>query len=237
LRREEVAALANVSETWYARLEAGRDINVSDEILDSIADVLRLNRDERAYLFMLARPAERVTPVQARPDLPSAVLTTLDELPFSPAVLYGPRWDVLAQNSAYVAVFGDIWNVPIARGNAVRLIFLDPDRRALFPDWESIARTMLDMFRVSAARYPADQAFTSVIDDLSAESAEFAAWWQHHDVQQRVIGEKRIHHPVAGALTLNHVAFALAEWPDLYMIVYTAERSSESERRLRTLLS
>ena len=36
LKREEVAQLANVSLTWYTWLEQGRDIKVSDQVLESV---------------------------------------------------------------------------------------------------------------------------------------------------------------------------------------------------------
>jgi len=55
LRREEVAELADMSDTWYARFEAGR-ARLSLPALARIADVLRLQPDERAQLFALARP-------------------------------------------------------------------------------------------------------------------------------------------------------------------------------------
>ena len=44
LRREEVAALAGVSVDYYSRLEQGRHLNVSDEVLDAVARALRLDK-------------------------------------------------------------------------------------------------------------------------------------------------------------------------------------------------
>lgn len=58
LRREEVAALAGISLPWYTSLEQGRDINVSDQVLDSLARVFRLDRDERNHLHFLANPRQ-----------------------------------------------------------------------------------------------------------------------------------------------------------------------------------
>ncbi|WP_131808439.1 helix-turn-helix domain-containing protein, partial [Mycolicibacterium phlei] len=55
LRREEVAQLAGVSVDYYTRLEQGRHLNVSDEVLDAVARALRLDDVERAYLFEIAR--------------------------------------------------------------------------------------------------------------------------------------------------------------------------------------
>ena len=55
LRREEVAALAGISLTWYTWLEQGRAIHVSSETLERLAQVLQLTAEERAYLLMLGK--------------------------------------------------------------------------------------------------------------------------------------------------------------------------------------
>src|SRR3954453_22079921 len=55
LRREEVAERAAISVSWYTWLEQGRDIHVSEVILDSIAECLQLDVAQREYLHNLAR--------------------------------------------------------------------------------------------------------------------------------------------------------------------------------------
>src|SRR5215475_12490814 len=59
LRREDVAALAGLSATWYTWLEQGRDVRASDRVLENLSRVLRMSPEERDYLFLLAqhRPA------------------------------------------------------------------------------------------------------------------------------------------------------------------------------------
>ncbi len=54
LRRGEVALLAGVTPEWYSRLEQGRDIHVSVQLLESLVSVLQLETDERTHLFLLA---------------------------------------------------------------------------------------------------------------------------------------------------------------------------------------
>lgn len=54
LRREEVADLAHISTVWYTLLETGRDIRVSPRMLDRLSAALRLDEQEKAYLFSLA---------------------------------------------------------------------------------------------------------------------------------------------------------------------------------------
>src|SRR5579864_5416501 len=55
LRREELAQLVGVGVSWYTWLEQGRDIQVSDQVLERLADILQLNEEERSHLFVLAR--------------------------------------------------------------------------------------------------------------------------------------------------------------------------------------
>src|SRR5580704_13329335 len=55
LRREEVAEMARISPTWYARLEQGKEVTPSGAALGRVAEVLRLAPAERAYLFEVAR--------------------------------------------------------------------------------------------------------------------------------------------------------------------------------------
>ena len=81
LRREEVAAIAGVSTTWYTWLEQGREIKMSVQVLDRIALALQLNEDERQYLFMLAleQPAP-TTFVDKIPTVSPALSRILTEL-------------------------------------------------------------------------------------------------------------------------------------------------------------
>ena len=97
LRREDVAALAGVSVTWYTWLEQGRKIQVSADVLERVCTTLRMTADEREYLFAL---------VQHRPAPPAAGCATevsptlarmLDALGV-PALVMTARWDVIAWN-------------------------------------------------------------------------------------------------------------------------------------------
>ncbi len=54
LRREEVAMLAGMSVTYYARLEQGQHVNASDAIINSLAQALALTEVERKHLSDLS---------------------------------------------------------------------------------------------------------------------------------------------------------------------------------------
>lgn len=54
LHREEFASLAGISVDYIARLEQGRAVNPSSQVVEAIARALRLSGEERAHLFRLA---------------------------------------------------------------------------------------------------------------------------------------------------------------------------------------
>jgi transcriptional regulator with XRE-family HTH domain len=101
LRREELAALAGVSASWYTRLERGDATGVSAEVLDAISSTLRLDDVERAHLFDLARMTQggirrqhrrRTTAPRVRPVLQQI----LDQMTELPAAVQNERHDVIA---------------------------------------------------------------------------------------------------------------------------------------------
>src|SRR5712691_6576284 len=74
LRREEVAQLAAISTDYYTRLEQGR-ISPSAPVLASLARVLRLDDDQRTYMYELAG-----TPAKSRRRAPQKVKPYLQRL-------------------------------------------------------------------------------------------------------------------------------------------------------------
>ncbi|MBT2650115.1 helix-turn-helix domain-containing protein [Bacillus sp. ISL-34] len=54
LTQEDVAEAANISVKWYLQLESGLGINVSPDVLERVAQALKLNQIETSYLFQLA---------------------------------------------------------------------------------------------------------------------------------------------------------------------------------------
>src|SRR6266513_4366681 len=67
LRREEVAQLAAISTDYYTRLEQGR-ISASATVLASLARVLRLDDDQRTYLYGLAGKNPTTKPRRRSPQ-------------------------------------------------------------------------------------------------------------------------------------------------------------------------
>lgn len=235
LRREEVAQRASVSATWYTWLEQGRGGAPSADVLDRIARAMMLTDVEREHLFLLGlgRPPE----VQYRaPDgISPRLQRVLDTLDHSPAFIRTATWDVIAWNRAAAVVMTDYSTLPDGQRNVLRLMFRDSRVRAAQPDWASVARYVVASFRADVARAGAARNVQSLVDELCATSAEFAAMWRDNDVQGQGDGVKVLHHPVAGKLSMEFSGFAIDGRPDLTMVIYNPATPAD-EAKIRSLL-
>src|SRR5215469_5605486 len=96
LRREEVAQLANMGTSWYVWLEQGRDVHPSRQVLESLAQALRLTANERRHLFLLAGQPLPAPVSSAQERATPALQQVLDDLSPTPAYAIGRRYDFLA---------------------------------------------------------------------------------------------------------------------------------------------
>lgn len=237
LRREELAQLAGVSVAYYTRLEQGNGRNVSAEVLDSIARALRLTDAEHAHLTHLAKPKQHKKKSAARTQQPRASLRHLLDAMDVPAYIGGRRSDILAWNRMAAALFGDWAELPPAERNWARLVFLRPDYRELFVDWEQKAIDMVSYLRMDAGCHPDDPKLSALVGELSVKSEEFRRLWATHDVKEKGYGVKRMHHPLVGDLSLSYESFRLTEDGEQTLITYHAEPGSPSAEALRLLAS
>lgn len=238
LRREELAQLAGVSVAYYTRLEQGNGRNVSPEVLGAIARALRLTDAEHAHLVHLARPrpqrrkhAGRAQ--QVRPSLRQLI----DTFDGTPAYVTGRRSQILSWNRMAAALFGDWGELPAHERNWARLVFLRPDYRRLFADWESKATDIVGMLRMDAGRHPDDPQLSALVGELSVKSPEFRQLWARHDVKEKCHGVKALRHPLVGELSLLFESFQPPGDPEQTLITYHAEPGTPSADALRLLAS
>lgn len=239
LRREEVAMLAGVSVEYYARMERGDLAGVSAEVLDSVAQALRLDEAERDHLDDLARAAGP-RPMRRRrkaceKGVTPAFQRFLDAVTGAPVWVRDRRMDFVAANALGRALYAPLFEDPSGRANTARFTFLDPAARLFFPDWEANADGIVATMRTYAGQNPLDKGLTDLIGELVTRSDAFRQRWSVHDVRHHRAGAKRIHHPVVGDLELSYEAMDLPANPDWFMFAYTAEPGSPTEERIRLL--
>ncbi|MGW2476692.1 helix-turn-helix transcriptional regulator [Streptomyces sp. NPDC001665] len=245
LRRSEVAALADVSVEYYAKLERGQLAGVSPPVLEAVARALQLDDAERAHLLNLARaadgsdaltrPKRRRTKGQWTPH--RSLQWMLDAITAGPALVRNGRMDVVAANPLARAFYADLYAAPGNQANLARFQFLDPAARHFYPDWERFADMCVPILRTEAGRNPHDKDLHDLVGELSTRSEEFRTRWGAHNVRHHGTGTKRFHHQAVGELTLSFEDLEMTAEPGLTVTVYTAEPGSPSEEGLRLLAS
>jgi transcriptional regulator with XRE-family HTH domain len=234
LRREELATLAGVSADYYVRLEQGRERHPSEQVIEALARALQLDADATTHLHELARPAPRRRRAAGRPERVRPELVQLmDAWPSTPAFVVGRHMDILAANRLGSALHGGFKK----GSNMVRLVFLDPSAREIYPDWEDVARDTVAVLRGRVGPNLDDPRLTDLIGELSLKSDEFRRLWARHDVREKTHGVKRYNHPLVGELELRYESFTVAGAPDQMLIVYLAQPGSATEQALSLLSS
>ena len=222
LRREEMAQLIGISPTWYTWIEQGREVNVSAEVLDRLARSLKLTRSERAYLFEMA---DRRDPQASLPEDDDAapLFSTLLEDIRVPAYLMGRYWDILGWNSPAAELFTGWLDQPQDANapppNMLRFVFLRPETRSFLVDWEVRARRITAEFRADCRTRLDEPALLRLVDELSAGSADFAAFWKQHDVLERQGGERGFQHPRRGPLRYRQVTLRPVEQEHIKLVM------------------
>jgi transcriptional regulator with XRE-family HTH domain len=236
LRREELASLAGVSVDYYVRLEQGRALNPSEEVLDAIAEVLALDETERVHLHRLGRPGRRHRRGgQAVELVRPGIARLLEGLDSVPAYVVGRRLDVIGWTSVGSALLGDFASLPRARRNLARLVFFDPAIRALVPDWDDVACETVGLLRLAAGRNPSDPGLQALIEELLEAHEGFRRLWAGHDVAEMTSGTRRFRHPVVGDLTLSFEALAVPDDASQMVVIYSAKPGSADDSALRLL--
>lgn len=206
LRREELAALAGVSIDYLTRLEQGKETNPGPSVLDALARWLLLDPEERDHFYKLSHlAAQRAAGAQA-PGVAAmrpGVRQILDIVRPYPAYVLNRVSDILAANPEAITLFAGIGDWPEQRRNTTRYHFVHPAARDLFVDWPAAAASAVANLRTIVARDPQAPDLATLVDELSAESAEFAHLWQRYDVRRRRGQKMTFRHPQVGELTLS----------------------------------
>ncbi|MGP0583582.1 helix-turn-helix transcriptional regulator [Paenibacillus timonensis] len=238
LRREEVAQLAGVSTTWYTWLEQGRDIKVSPSVLDAIAGALRLNADERKYLFDLASDSgfhpdwvEEKDPV-INPSLHKI----LQELKYCPTIISDRHCHIVGWNPAATHVFVDFEQIPDEERNLISLPFAKKELRSLAVNWPHFVKGFLAIFRAYYGQYVADPWYSQFIERMSQRYPDFQELWNQSEVSAAPEVMIEFRHAKAGKMLFNLTSLQVQGDADLRCSIYTPIEGTATEAKLKKLL-
>jgi transcriptional regulator with XRE-family HTH domain len=225
LRREEVAELAGVSVDYVIRLEQGRGLRPSPEVLDALAGALRLSDDERAYVFDLTRHWSAARPA----DGPSSLSPLVDALSPLPAMVVDHRFDIVSWNREMAWLMLGFPDFPADQRNTMYLCVLHPAFAGFYHDRERVIREGIADLRAAWAAHPDDTALGDLIERLRTGSEDFAALWERRDVRVNGHGTKRLHHPRVGGLAIEYDVLNPLGDASRRLVVYRAADAASQE--------
>lgn len=234
LRREELAGLAGISTDYLTRLEQGRATAPSAQVVEALAQALRLSDPERDLLYRLAghaAPGLDIVPSRLTPS----VQRLLDRLSHTPVIVYDATWTLVLANAPYDALMGDTSTYRGIERNAIWRNLLGPASRVVHTAQEQAdheARLVADL-RLTASRYPADRSLRRLIAELGDQSPRFAELWDSDaPAPLRDLSKcKIVDHPEVGRITLDCDTL-IVTLDDLRIGVYTAAPGTEDAERL-----
>jgi transcriptional regulator with XRE-family HTH domain len=224
LRREEVAQLSGVGVTWYTWLEQGRPINASPQVLGAVARTLLLDQAEREHLFRLA-------------DLPDAAVTAgvvttgcervlpevqeiIDALVPMPASVINERFDLLAWNAPYGALWPGVTGAAPGERNILWQCFMYPDCCHPYVNRHEQVATLVAQLRGAYGHHVGEPAWTGFVRRLQVVSPQFARLWDEHEVASPSSYLKIFRHPAYPQLALTTTSLAVQAVPGTRIVVY-----------------
>jgi hypothetical protein len=209
--------------TWYTWLEQGRPINASVQVLDAIARTLRLDLPEREHLYRLADvpdPATASGASQACPTITAELQEILDGLAPLPASIINERFDLLAWNRAYAAMWPGIVNAAPADRNTLWMVFTHPDCCHPYVNRDEQLSSLVAQLRGAYGRHLGEPAWASFVARLQAASAQFALLWAEQHVASNMTYLKIFRHPAHPRMAMTTTSLGVLSQPGTRMVIY-----------------
>ncbi|GEM_PF-3958220 len=231
LRRSEVAELAGISTAWYTLFEMGQERAMTLRVIEPVAKALRLNEDERDYLYDLVRsepPREHA--FELSPSITNAFRLVQDV-----SLVAYDRWHTPLLWNLAAEAMNEISDKDALRTNALWRLFYRPDLRNKLPEWEHHAHLLIGLFRRALGRDPENGEAQSLLEAL-CQNSEFAEMWRAHDVlsldsDSRSNGDRifHLHHSRVGTIAYYRLGIAIPDSAGGYFRIQTP--SDDASRR------
>ena len=234
LRREELAGLAGISVDYLTRLEQGRAVSPSPQVVEALARALRLADAERRHLFALSGLAAPGSETVSQRITPS-VQRLLDRLAHTPVAVFDASWTLVTANAPFEALMGETSSWRGIERNSVWRNIVGPGTRVVHSPAEraSLQAGLVADLRLTASRHPSDPRIQRLVHEMRALSPRFVELWETGEpaLDQEPARRKTVAHPAVGPITLDCDVLTVAG-EGLHIMVYTAEPGTEDAERL-----
>ncbi|EXU69586.1 XRE family transcriptional regulator [Streptomyces sp. PRh5] len=243
MRREELALLAGISTDYLLRLEQGRALRPSRDVVAALARALRLSTNETCHFHLVAGLLPP-TPQGIPQQMPPGVQRLVSRWGNIPVGVFSASWTLLSWTSMWAALLGDPALRTREERNLVRAVFKEPSEKkpsgrghSLFPVEQSTAEfkaALVADLRITHGAYPHDEDFRALVGEVMSNSAEFRDLWSAPALGSRLGGHKRLRHPLVGEISLDNDVLKVPDH-DVRIVTYTAEPGTPDEEKLERL--
>lgn len=233
LRREEVGSLAGLSVDYIMRLEQGRSLSPSTQVLSSLARALQLSRTETEVLY---RSAGHLAPApgEVSDHIPPGVQRMIARMADLPLAVFAADWTLLSSTPLWSALLQSPSATDVPGQNLVVATFVDESTsRIATPHGgaEVFERALVADLRRSAAELGDDPRFRSLITAVRARSPRFAQLWDEGRAAAHRSLVKTVHNPLVGDITLDCDVVTVPD-SNVKLVVYTAPTSGPDAEKL-----
>lgn len=229
LRREEVAALAGMSVTWYTWFEQGRDIQLSVPMIERLGRTLRLSPKEREYLFALAQhrppPLAAVLDEEIRPGTQHL----LDSLNI-PAQVIVEDWTVVGWNRLVTQAFRDYAPLPRGERNLFRILMLNQRYRNDPERFLEMGKRLTARLKWDYSRTSQPEVFDGIIAEMKEQSEIFRTYWEKSEILAHFEDTNVACPPDIGEIFFRHTSYAIEEVPGQRLILFAPNDEVSAER-------
>jgi len=231
LRRQEVAALADISFDYYLRLEQGRHHQPSEQVLAALGRALQLDEDAMAYVYRLAHETGRLRlrPAPRADGVDDNLARLLEHWSHTPAIIIDRNQDLIQANRLARALGGGT----LEPGSNLVLGLFDPAVRGSMPEWEASALQTLAALRFESD--PFDPRLHAIITTLAGIHPDFERMWARHDARPLMSGSVRAQIDELGPVDVRFQNFAIPGHGGYTLRTYFGDPDSDAAGALAYL--
>jgi hypothetical protein len=145
----------------------------------------------------------------------------LDGLTTLPASIMNERFDILAWNHAYAALFPGVVRQPACERNSLWLSFTYAPCCHPYLNRDEQLGMLVAQLRAAYGRHVGEAAWTKFVRRLQAASPDFSRLWAQHEVASPNTYLKIFRHPAHDRLVMTTSSLAIMAAPGTRMVVYT----------------
>jgi transcriptional regulator with XRE-family HTH domain len=238
LRREDLAELAGISVDYVVRLEQGRYVTPSAQVVAALARALQLTDAERDHLYRLAGLAPPASG-EISDHIPPGLRRMLNRLGDAAAAVFAADWQLIWWNRGWAGLLGDPSSTPSALRNFARDTFPADGAGPRLPHWpvtslsqREVEASVVSDLRRATGRFPGSGRLASLIRDLATGNQRFAELWASGAVGAHREDHKIVDHPATGPIAVDCDVLTDGD-AERKIVVLTAARDTEDETKFR----